>query len=68
MDDVFLPQLNNLLQIYHANFEGTMLVTSELIVIAPRELIDRLGGYKDLNYLEDRVIFKSRATRLFQIF
>ena len=30
------------------------------IIIAPRELIDAIGGYKDLNYLEDREYLQER--------
>jgi glycosyltransferase involved in cell wall biosynthesis len=63
MDDVFKPYLNKLLQIYHANFEGQMLVTSDVIMIAPRELVHRIGGYKDLNYLEDHELY-SRAAQI----
>ena len=69
MDDVFQPNLNKLLRIYHANFEGYMLVVQRApsryagIMIAPRKLIDMIGGYKDLNYLEDRDLF-SRAAQL----
>jgi glycosyltransferase involved in cell wall biosynthesis len=61
MDDVFKPFLNKLLQIYHDNFEGYMLATSEVIMIAPRELINTLGGYKDLNYLEETDLYARAA-------
>jgi len=69
MDDVFQPNLNKLLRVYHANFEGHMLVVQGVpgrlagIMIAPRELIDAVGGYNDLNYLEDRDLF-SRVAQL----
>lgn len=69
MDDVFEPNLNRLLRIYHENFEGCMLLLKGLldkqvgIMIAPKELIDAVGGYKDLNYLEDRELF-SRVAQL----
>lgn len=71
MDDVFEPNLVRLLQIYHVNWEGYMLVAQRDkrvhalagIMIAPRELIDRIGGYRDLNYLEDRELF-SRAAQI----
>jgi glycosyltransferase involved in cell wall biosynthesis len=63
MDDVFKPCLNELLQIYHANFEGYMLETSDIIMIAPRELINTIGGYKDLNYLEEYELY-SRAAQI----
>jgi glycosyltransferase involved in cell wall biosynthesis len=63
MDDVFKPCLNKLLQIYHANFENYMLVTSEVIMIAPRELVNTIGGYHDLNYLEETDLY-SRAAQI----
>ena len=69
MDDVFQPNLNKLLRLYHASFEGYMLVVQRAqgrysgVMIAPRKLINAAGGYKDLNYLEDRDLF-SRAARL----
>jgi glycosyltransferase involved in cell wall biosynthesis len=63
MDDVFKPNLKKLLQIYHDNFENCMLVTSEIIMIAPKELVTKIGGYQDLNYLEDRDLY-SRAARM----
>jgi glycosyltransferase involved in cell wall biosynthesis len=71
MDDVFKRNLARLLQIYHTHLEGYMLVAQRDarayaqagIMIAPRELIDRIGGYRDLNYLEDRELF-SRAAQL----
>lgn len=63
MDDVFKPTLNKLLQIYHANFKGYMLALSETIMIAPRTLIDSIGGFRDLDYLEERDLY-SRAARL----
>jgi glycosyltransferase involved in cell wall biosynthesis len=63
MDDVFKPYLNKLLQIYHANFEGYMLRTSEVVMIAPRDLINKIGGYKDLNYLEEHELY-SRAAQI----
>jgi len=69
MDDVFQPNLKKLLRIYHTNFEGYMLVVQRPsgadagIMIAPRKLIDTIGGYRDLNYLEDRDLF-SRAAQL----
>jgi glycosyltransferase involved in cell wall biosynthesis len=63
MDDVFKPYLSKLLQIYHANFEGYMLETSDVIMITPRKLINMIGGYKDLNYLEDHELC-SRAAQI----
>ena len=63
MDDVFKPNLKKLLQIYHTNFENYMLVTSEIIMIAPKELVIKIGGYQDLTYLEEKDLY-SRAARM----
>lgn len=63
MDDVFNPYLNRLLEIYHARFEGCLLLVQGQpgMIIAPKELIDEVGGYRDLNYLEDRDLFSRVA-------
>ena len=63
MDDVFKPNLSKLLQIYHEFFEGYMLVTNDILTIAPRRLIDAIGGFKDLSYLEEYDLW-IRAARL----
>jgi len=63
MDDVFKPRLNELVQIYHANFEGYMLETSDTIIVAPRQLVNAIGGYKDLNFVEDHELC-SRAAQI----
>jgi len=63
MDDVFKPNLNKFLRIYHANCEGFMMVAGDIIMIAPRKLIDATGGFKDLNYLEERDLFARAAQR-----
>jgi len=65
MDDVFEPKLKALIEIYHNHFEGNMLLVSGVpgLMIAPRQLVEEIGGYRDLNYLEDKDLY-SRAARL----
>ena len=73
MDDVFRPRLRELLRRYHDLAEGNLLwATSvmkgkgfwggESFTIAPRELIEELGGWRDLQLFEDREL-NSRAAR-----
>jgi glycosyltransferase involved in cell wall biosynthesis len=63
MDDVFEPRLNELLKIYHSNFEGYLLLVQGQpgLIVAPKELIDRVGGYRDLNWLEDKDLYSRVA-------
>jgi glycosyltransferase involved in cell wall biosynthesis len=63
MDDVFKPRLSELLTKYHAVAEGKLLSVWSVnrrgfwgggsVVIAPRELIQRLGGWNNLQIFED---------------
>jgi glycosyltransferase involved in cell wall biosynthesis len=52
MDDTFRRSLHQLLQFYHEKCEGKMLLTEIASTIAPRSLIERLGGWRDLQYNE----------------
>lgn len=61
MDDVHKPNLSQFLQIYHKFFEGYMLVARDVVTVAPRRVIDAIGGFKDLNYLEDRDLWMRAA-------
>lgn len=63
MDDVFEPKLDELLRIYHISFEGFLLLVSGVpgVMIAPKKLIERVGGYRDLNYLEDKDLYSRTA-------
>jgi hypothetical protein len=65
MDDVFEPKLSNIVEIYHTFFEGCMLLVSGVpgLMIAPKKLVEEVGGYRDLNYLEDKDLY-SRAASL----
>jgi glycosyltransferase involved in cell wall biosynthesis len=72
MDDVFKPRLRELLARYHAVAEGKLLWAKsiikgafwggDLIVVAPRDLIRELGGWRDLQLAEDAELC-SRAAR-----
>jgi glycosyltransferase involved in cell wall biosynthesis len=72
MDDVFKPRLTELLARYHAVAEGNLLWAyskmkggiwgGESFTIAPRALIEELGGWRDLQMFEDLELC-SRAAR-----
>jgi glycosyltransferase involved in cell wall biosynthesis len=63
MDDVFKPRVRELLSRYHAVAEGKLLWAASSMktgfwgggafTIAPRALIDELGGWRDLQIYED---------------
>jgi len=68
LDDVFKPELPRILDIYHKYFEGQLLYVSKPpnwagITIAPRELIEKLGGWRDLQFAEDWDLW-SRAAKI----
>jgi len=52
-DNVYLPNLKRLLALYHRDFEGRMLRVEVGPTIAPRELMEELGGWKPLFGGED---------------
>jgi len=60
-DDIFSADgLRNLLSIYHSRCEGRMMMTRKRgqdersnITIAPREIIEQAGGWRDINWGED---------------
>ena len=60
-DDVFdAGGLDSLIDLYHAKYEGMLVMTQKKgsdeasnITIAPRSLLDALGGWRDLNWGED---------------
>jgi glycosyltransferase involved in cell wall biosynthesis len=63
MDDVFEPKLAKMLEVYHKSFEGLMLLVSGIpgVVVSPKALIEKIGGYRDLNWLEDSDIYARAA-------
>ncbi|MGD0477840.1 MAG: glycosyltransferase family A protein [Nitrososphaerales archaeon] len=70
MDDIFRPVLLRLIEFYHAKCEGKVMVAisnlgdwSQNITIAPRDLLLKIGGWRDLQYAEDWDLW-SRAAKL----
>lgn len=62
MDDMFYPALSKLLSLYHERCEGNLLLACTTpdaegwgsnVTIGPRDLISKLGGWRDLQYYED---------------
>ena len=60
-DDVFDAEgLDSLLELYHRGFEGEVVMTQKRgsdeasnITIGPRQLLQEIGGWRDLNWGED---------------
>jgi len=68
MDDVYRPVLRDLLATYEANQPGRVLrVVNDqkrgAVTIAPRSFLSDIGGWPDLNYVEDRWIWGRAAER-----
>ncbi|MDG7000691.1 MAG: glycosyltransferase [Nitrososphaerota archaeon] len=53
LDDFYWPILNDIIQIYHQKFEG-MFLLCRAFLIAPRKIIQDLGGWRNLQWGEDR--------------
>lgn len=51
-DDVIKPVLKETLRLYHEKHEGYMLSFGTFCII-PRRLVTAVGGWRDLQYLED---------------
>jgi glycosyltransferase involved in cell wall biosynthesis len=51
-DDTLKPAFQKFLSIYHTEHEGYMLSTGTIHII-PRQLVEEIGGWRDLNYFED---------------
>ena len=72
LDDVFMPKLKDLLDFYRKHCEGKILLTilavskklrgTQNITIGDRKLLERLGGWRDLQYSEDWDLW-SRAAK-----
>lgn len=73
LDDIFVPKLQALIRFYHAQCEDKILATLQgypnkgkwlpNITISDRNLIERLGGWRDLQYGEDWDLW-SRAAKM----
>jgi glycosyltransferase involved in cell wall biosynthesis len=51
--DIYKPRLGSFLDFYHARCEGKLLHgLNEAVIVAPRALIERLGGWRDLQRSE----------------
>jgi len=71
-DDLFNAQgVVALIDLYHRRYEGKMMMTRKLdftssnVTIATRELITRIGGWRDLNWIEDWDLWE-RAAEIYE--
>ena len=72
-DELYAPKLIELLSIYHHSCsDKTLLVTTSMergkrgrqnVTIAPRGLVEEIGGWRDLNYAEDWDFWCRASTR-----
>jgi len=72
LDDIFMLKLKDLLDFYRKHCEGKILLTilgvskklrgSQNITIGDRNILERLGGWRDLQYAEDWDLW-SRAAK-----
>jgi glycosyltransferase involved in cell wall biosynthesis len=73
LDDIFAPKLQALMRFYHAKCEGKILATIQANpsegkffpnpTLGGRILIEKLGGWRDLQYAEDWDLW-SRAAKM----
>jgi glycosyltransferase involved in cell wall biosynthesis len=68
LDDVFKQELSKILKIYHRRFEGYIVSLNKPsnwcgITIGPRSLIEKLGGWRDLQFAEEWDLW-ARAAKL----
>ncbi len=70
MDDVFRPKLNELLDFYHSKCEGNLMrgtkntdidQWAQNVTIAPRKLLNEIGGWPDLQLFEDWYLWARAA-------
>lgn len=53
MGDIYRPRLVSFIDFYHRRCEGKLLKTrNEAVILAPRALLDRIGGWRDLQRSE----------------
>jgi len=60
-DDIFNAEgIRDLITVYHRSYDGLVMMTKKPhswehsnITIAPREVLDSIGGWRDLNWIED---------------
>jgi hypothetical protein len=61
-DDRLRSDIYDFIKIYHQNHEGFMLSAGTIHII-PRQLVNEIGGWRDLKWGED-IDFRQRATAL----
>jgi len=71
LDDVFAPKLKDLLEFYHKHCEGKLLLTikglskgikgEQNVTIGTRQVIEKLGGWRDLQWGEDWDLWRNAA-------
>lgn len=53
LDDVYKPCFKELVAYYHKNCEG-LVMGAKAFLMGPREVLESVGGWRDLQYGEDR--------------
>jgi glycosyltransferase involved in cell wall biosynthesis len=65
-DDIFSSEgLEAFVKKYHEKYEGKLLMSKRVsnVTIAPRQLIEEIGGWRDVNWVEDWDVY-ARAARV----
>jgi glycosyltransferase involved in cell wall biosynthesis len=62
MDDIYLPLIRTVIDLYHEHFEGFVLLLNGLVII-PRKIVSKVGGWHDLQWGEDTE-FYARVAKL----
>src|SRR2546427_8661185 len=70
MDNFYLPRLMDLIQLYHSHFEGLLLRVDNRrdegagsLTLSTRSLLEKLGGWNDLQVGEDWELWRRAAER-----
>jgi glycosyltransferase involved in cell wall biosynthesis len=63
MDDIFPPTFSSFLEVYHKIAEGKLLTTSlqSDFLVAPREVINKIGGWRNINGVETWELMRRAA-------
>ncbi|MDG6994396.1 MAG: glycosyltransferase family 2 protein [Nitrososphaerota archaeon] len=61
LDDIYSQCFLDLVRLYHRKFEGNLLLCHGFL-IAPRTLLNELGGWRDLQWGEDRDLWARTAS------
>jgi len=60
-DEVFKPILNQIIAVYESEYTDILLTFNKsekiMFCISPRELVIKIGNYRDINYHEDRDLY-----------